>query len=274
MTEPGKVASHYGGDGLKERIELALMASGLCQGTLSTSDLAGLDQFHSRGMSATIELASRLEIDRDMVVLDVGSGLGGPSRYIAETFGCTVRGVDLSPSFTEAATYLASRTGLAHQVSYQCGNALALPFEAESFDLVWTQHVAMNISDRERMYGEMNRILRPAGRLAIYDVVAGTAGPLYFPVPWAREPNTSYVVSADSMRRTLESQGFRVISWIDQTEAAVAWFSDRQKMRPPTQQALGLHIAMGSDFGTLSANLARNLREGRAGLVEAVLAKT
>lgn len=274
MTALGKVERHYGGDGLKERIELALIASGLSQGTLSSSELAPLDQFHSRGISATIELASRLKLDRNMVVLDVGSGLGGPSRYIAETFGCTVRGLDLSPAFTEAATYLASRAGLGERVSYQCGNALALPFGAESFDTVWTQHVAMNILDRERMYAEMNRVLKPAGHLAIYDVVAGAAGPLYFPVPWAREPDTSYVVSADSMRRTLESQGFRVISWIDQTEAAVAWFSDRQKAQPPMQQSLGLHIVMGSDFGTLSANLARNLREGRAGLVEAVLAKT
>src|SRR5713101_7848717 len=265
MTESSRVARHYGGDGLKERIELALLASGLGEGRLSSSDLAALDQFHSRGMSATIEMASRLTINRNTVVLDVGSGLGGPSRYIAETFGCTVRGLDLSPSFTEAATYLASRTGLAQRVSYQCGNALALPFEAESFDLVWTQHVAMNISDRERLYGEMNRVLKPAGRLAIYDVVAGVTEPLHFPVPWAREPNTSYVVSADSMRGALESQGFRVISWIDQTKAAIAWFADRQKKQLPTQATIGLHIAMGSDFGTLSANLARNLREGRAG---------
>ncbi|MFX7938290.1 methyltransferase domain-containing protein, partial [Acinetobacter baumannii] len=81
-------------------------------------------------------------------MIDIGSGLGGPSRYLAKRFGCSVVDVDLSASFVAAATYLADRTGLGDRVTYQQADALALPFPSGSFDVAWTQHVAMNIENR------------------------------------------------------------------------------------------------------------------------------
>src|SRR5258708_3673608 len=275
MIEAAKVAQHYGRDDLTERLKAALTAAGLGEKQVSPEDLAPLDQFHSRGLAATVELAQALGIERHALVLDIGSGLGGPSRYLATTYGCHVRGIDLSPSFVDAAKYLAERSGLADKVVYECGNALSLPYDADSFDLAWTQHVAMNIADRARLYGEAFRVLRRGGRFAIYDVVAGSAGPLQFPVPWATRPRTSHIVSPASMHATLEQQGFRVLSWIDRTEAGVVWFTERQKGQAAAQglPTLGLHIAMGPDFPTMTANLGRNLREGRAALIEAVLEK-
>jgi SAM-dependent methyltransferase len=272
MSETAHIVEHYGRLDLTERLKAALAAGGLGEKRLSPEDLAPLDQFHSRGLAATVDLAARLKIQPDTEVLDIGSGLGGPSRYLAAKFGCHVRGIDLSPSFVEAATFLAGRAALDDKAIYECGDALALPHGAGSFDLAWTQHVAMNIADRERLYAEAFRVLRIGGHLAIYDVVAGTGGPLHFPVPWARTPETSHVIAPAQMREILKAQGFRVISWIDQTEAGIAWFAERQATASPTPTpALGLHIVMGPDFPAMSANLARNLREGRASLVEAIL---
>lgn len=273
MVKSREIAQHYEQASLIERLKIALAADGLDQKQITSDDLAPLDQFHSRGLAATIELARALEIDGSTRVLDIGSGLGGPSRYLAATYGCKVHGIDLSQSFVDAATFLAERSGLSDRVTYRHGDALSLPFGDATFDVAWTQHVAMNIGDRATLYGETFRVLRPGGRFAIFDVVAASDAPLLYPVPWACGPETSFLVTADQMRVLLLEQGFRVASWIDCTPAGVAWFAERARARAQSAALpkLGIHVVMGAEFSVMAGNLARNLREGRASLIEAVL---
>lgn len=276
MIDTTQVATHYAGNGLKERLIEALDAAGFSGRPVSVQDLAPLDQFHTRGLAATADLARAARIAAEDAVLDVGSGLGGPSRTLAATYGCTVKGIDLSPAFVEAADYLAERAGLAEKVSYAAGDALALPFADESFDVAWTQHVAMNIADRDQLYAEIHRVLRPGGRLAAYDVVIGSGGTLHFPVPWSRMPETSFVMEPDAMRSMLEQHGFTVQSWTDRTAEGVAWFEQQraaQAQAVARPQRFGLHLAMGPDFQGMTVNLARNLAEGRARVIEAVLVR-
>jgi sarcosine/dimethylglycine N-methyltransferase len=275
MIDTAKVEKHYGQASLIERLQTVLKADGLDGKTLRPEALAALDQFHSRGLEATVELAQALRIDSQARVLDIGSGLGGPSRYLAATHGCTVLGIDLNPAYVDAAAFLAERTGLSDRVGYQCASALSLPFSSDTFDLAWTQHVAMNIADRATLYSEAFRVLRPGGRLAIYDVVAASDEPLHYPVPWAATPETSFLVTAEQMRSLLLEQKFEVDAWKDCTEAGITWFAQREKARAslPAMPALGLHVVMGPGFGEMTKNLARNLREGRAALIQAVVEK-
>jgi SAM-dependent methyltransferase len=276
MSSTEKADHHYEHGNLIERLEAALAADGFNGNRRPHhEDLAPLDQFHSRGLDATIELAEALNLDSATRVLDIGSGLGGPSRYLAARYGCTVQGIDLSKSFVDAANFLAERTGLTDRVIYQCANALALPFEPATFDVAWTQHVAMNIANRAELYGEAFRVLRSGGRFAIFDVVAASAAPLHYPLPWAFGPETSFLVTADRMRELLLERGFRITNWTDSTQAGIAWFAQRQQEAEQAQPvpALGLHLAMGSGFREMAGNLARNLREGRAALVQAIVEK-
>src|SRR5260370_28894548 len=161
MTEPDQVIRHYGLEDLRERLATALRTAGLEDTTLlSPEDLAPLDQFHTRGLAATIELAKSVGIKRDAEVLDIGSGLGGPSRYLAAAYGCHVRGVDLSPAYVTAATYLAERAGLTDRVAYQRADAVRLPFAPEHFDVAWTKHAPMNIAYPRAFHAEAFRLLR------------------------------------------------------------------------------------------------------------------
>src|SRR5579871_2695840 len=165
------VRAHYRATGLTERLKTALNALGPADQQLAPQQLAGLDQFHTRGLAATAELARLIGITAGMAVLDVGSGVGGPARFLAATAGCHVTGVDLSEPFVDAARYLTGRTGQGALVSFETGSALELPFADDHFDVALLQHVAMNIADRPRLYREIRRVLKPGGRFATYDVV-------------------------------------------------------------------------------------------------------
>jgi SAM-dependent methyltransferase len=263
-----EVRDHYRAVGLIDRLKGALAALGPEDRPLTPQQLAGVDQFHTRGLAATAELAALAQITADMEVLDVGSGLGGPARFLAETFGCRVVGVDLSEPFVDAAIYLTERTGQGGRVSFKVGSALALPFNGDRFDLVLLQHVAMNIPDRALLYREIRRVLKTGGRLATYDIVALGGEPVY-PLPWARTPATSFLLTAEETRAAIERAGFRTLVQQDDTEAGRAWIAGLRASGPPPSHNLGAVI--GPDFAERIGNLGRGLMEGRIGVFGAVL---
>jgi ubiquinone/menaquinone biosynthesis C-methylase UbiE len=252
---------------LTERLKTALAVFGPEDQRLTPQQLAGLDQFHTRGLAATADLAKLAGITAEMSVLDVGSGVGGPSRALAATCGCSVTGVDLSEPFVEAARYLTERTGQSGQVSFQHASALELPFNDGGFDVVLLQHVAMNIADRTQLYNEIRRVLKPRGKFATYDVVLKNGDP-HYPVPWARTPATSFLFTAEATREAVERAGLRAVVWQDDSETAKAWFAQVRASGPPPSP--NLSVVMGPDFAQLSGNLARNLMEDRIGILTAV----
>jgi sarcosine/dimethylglycine N-methyltransferase len=261
------VRAHYRAAGLTERLKTALTAFGPGEPRLTPQQLAALDQFHTRGLAATAELARLAGMTADMSVLDVGSGIGGPARFLAASYGCRITGLDLSEPFVDAARYLTDRTGQSGQVSFEIGSALELPFDAGRFDVVLLQHVAMNISDRARLYGEINRVLRAGGRFATFDVVSISGEP-HYPLPWARTPATSYLLTEAATRKVIEAAGFRTLAWQDDTETAKLWIAQQRESGPPPSPNLG--TVMGPDFAQLVANLGRSFLEGRLGVVTAV----
>ena len=262
-----EVRDHYRATGLTERLKTALAVLGPQDQRLTPKELAGLDQFHTRGLAATAELAKLAGITADMSVLDVGSGVGGPARLVAATWGCQVTGVDLSEPFVDAARYLTERTGQSGQVSFRTASALELPFDDGQFDVVLLQHVAMNIADRARLYGEIRRVLTSGGRFATFDVVSKGDEP-HYPLPWARTSATSFLLTAAATREAIEPAGFRTLVWQDDSEAAKAWIAQLRASGPPPSPNLG--VVMGPDFAQLAANLGRNLMEGRLGVLTAV----
>jgi len=263
------IAGHYGRADLGAVILAALAATGKDVDRLTPDDLEPVDQLHSRGRTATIDLAGLLALDGHERILDLGCGIGGPSRYLAESFGCRVTGLDLTPEFCRVAAMLAERTGLADKVDYRVGDALAMPFPAESFDVVWSQSVAMNIADRDRLHAEIRRVLKLGGRHAFSEVVAGLNGQPHFPVPWARDASISFLRSAEATRRGLEAAGFRLLVFEDLTADALERAQARMKASG-APLALGLHIVLGQDGPAMLKNMARNYEERRIGLVQGI----
>jgi ubiquinone/menaquinone biosynthesis C-methylase UbiE len=277
MEARGAVTRHYaGGDDLERRIVEQLRSVGLLEGqSLSSRDLAALDQFHVGGLDASDALARLCSLSSGMHVLDVGSGLGGPSRFLAATYRCRVTGIDVTESYCRIASLLAERMGVEHLVDYRHGDALHLPFADQTFDAAWTQHASMNIAEKAEFYAEIARAVQIGGRFAVHDVVQSIGGPVLFPVPWARSAALSHLLTLEETREAIVRSGFSVLIWNDVSEAAADWLAKvAAKRDPPDIPRLGLHLVLGQEFPQMVANLRRNLEEHRCGVIQAVFERT
>jgi SAM-dependent methyltransferase len=190
---------------------------------------------------------------------------------LATELGCRVTVLDQTAAYCRVGELLTARTGLSDRVSFQHGDALAMPFDDASFDLVWTQHSSMNIADKKSLYREIRRVLRPAGRLALHEIMAGRNTPLHFPVPWAHGPGLNFLLQPQATRSLLEGLGFRELEWADMTDLAVGWFASRVAVPMAAAPPLGLHVLLGDDFEQMFRNQVRNLVESRISVIQAVL---
>jgi ubiquinone/menaquinone biosynthesis C-methylase UbiE len=259
-----EVTSHYGGGGdLAATIAERLRIAGKDVGKLTTTDLATIDEFHIRGRKATLELGGFLNLDASSHVLDIGSGLGGPARTLAETFGCHVTGIDLTQAFCDAATTFSAWVGLSDRVEFRQGDATSLPFDDAVFNAAMTMHVAMNIAAKDRMYAEARRVVKPGGRFVAYDVLQGEGGDVLFPVPWAREPSISHLATRDTMLSLLSNAGFRIAKVEDSTEESQRWFEEMAARMANSTPAVTFQAFLGNDFATMARNQVINLRERR-----------
>lgn len=169
-----KVANHYAGGGnVASAIAESLRSAGKDTSKLTTADLGTVDEFHIRGRRATLELAQALNLATTSHILDIGSGLGGPARTLAEAYGCRVTGIDLTQAFCDAAATMSGWVGLGDRVVFRQGDATSLPFANGEFDAAMSIHVAMNIARKDKMYGEAKRALKRGGRFGVYDILQG-----------------------------------------------------------------------------------------------------
>jgi SAM-dependent methyltransferase len=263
--DTGAVAAYWERENLAEAILAALGARGADLDALTPDVLAPVDQFHGGGKAATERLARLGAAGPGLQVLDVGGGFGGPARTLAVEFGCLVTTIDLTASYVRAAQTLTARMRVGDRVSHHVGNALALPFPDGTFDLVWTQNSGMNIADKERLYAGFHRVLRPGGRLALQEPMAGPAAPLLYPVMWARDGSTSFLRTPPEMRALIEAAGFRLRAWDDVTGETAG---------PATAAAIPAHsiqhLVMGDALGEIIRIGHRNRDEGRLVSIQAV----
>jgi SAM-dependent methyltransferase len=162
---------------------------------------------------------------------------------------------------------LTARLGLGDRVTHRTGDALALPFDAGAFDVVWTQNSGMNIADKERLYTGFHRVLRPGGLLAIQEPMAGPTPPV-FPVMWARDAGSSFLRAPQEMRALIEAAGFRARAWDDVTDEIAG---------PRDVSAIPQHsiqrIVMGDGLEEIIRAGLRNREEGRIVMVQGVFTR-
>lgn len=260
MPSTEAVESHYSHGELLRAIHDGVKRLGKSSDTVSVEDLAPVDEFHIGGRRATEAFMDRLEITEGDHVLDVGCGLGGASRFVVERYGCRVTGIDLTDEYVKAGEVMSAWVGLDDRITLECGDATAIPYPEDTFDKAYMMHVGMNIADKGTLAMELYRILRPDGRLGIYDVMRTGKGALRFPVPWATNPEESAVSSPDEYIDSLEAAGFRVISKNDRSAFAAEFFTQLQaRANGAKSSPLGLHILMGVSTAEKVGNMIENV---------------
>jgi len=265
------VSRHYGSCGVLERIRDALGAMRIDLDELRPEQLKPVDEFHIGGAEATAALLDRLDIRPDMAVLDIGSGVGGPARMIAQRYGCSVTGVDLTPEFVETARSLSEMVGMGRQVRFEVGSATALPLPDQSFDLALLLHVGMNIPDKPGIFREARRVLRDGGVFAVYEVMRVGEGELSFPVPWAETPDLSALDRPEAYRSAAEAAGFALQEEEDKRSIALDFFARVQAQAAGSAPSpLGLHNLMGPTVMQKTANMIAAIRAGTIAPVQMI----
>jgi SAM-dependent methyltransferase len=270
-----EVANHYGDDSLLDAISRGVEGIGKTTRDLTIEDLAPVDEFHIGGAAATRTFLDNLGIEAGDHVLDVGCGIGGASRFAAENYGCRVTGVDLTPEYVHTGTELSSWLGLEDRVRLLHANALSTNLPIGTFDKVFLLHVGMNIADKVALAAEAWRVLKPGGRLGVYDVMRTSEGELTFPVPWSTTPGTSFVATPGEYRSAIEGAGFVITAEHDRSGVAEAFFADLEgsASRAEGPPPLGLHLLMGPDASDKVRNMIDHVLEGTVGPVEMIARK-
>ncbi len=264
MTSDTSISGHYTKGDLFARLRAALADDGVDPERPSIENLAPYDQFHGRGLEATEEVASALSIAPEDHILDVGSGIGGPARFMADRFGCRVTGIDLTEEFCTVARRLTALLGLESSVSFEQGNALAMPFPDGQFAGAYSMNVSMNIADKAAFYGEIHRVLRPGGWLLLSEIALGQEAALDYPTPWAETAASSFLATPEETAEGLAASGFTGIHLQDVTQKALD-FGARSRAavergeKPPHRAVMLVH---GENAATMAANTSRGFAEG------------
>jgi len=275
MTKDIKhIHSYYSPNDLYNKIIDGLAKMGKDLSKITVDDLQPVDEFHIRGDTATRELIELAEFTPEMHILDVGCGIGGSTRRLAQETGCRVTGIDLSDEYIDTAKRLTQLLKMQERVSFDACSALELPFDDNFFDGVWSLQMNMNVEDKLAWMKETCRVLKPGGRAVLYEVCGNTNTPLYFPVPWAQDSSMSFLLPANLFRDVITAAGFDIEIWHDKTDLAQKAFANaKEPVGEPNLPILGVYLLVGNDIQTKAYNLHRNLDEDRVSLIETAVVK-
>ena len=271
------VKTHYTRPELGKKIRQALEKAGKNPKQIHLRDLAPVDQLHTGGAPATLELMQHAGLDKGMTILDAGCGIGGTSRLLAQNFDLVVHGIDLSKDFIETASMLNQWCGFAKDgtINLKQGSLLALPYPDHFFDAVLCQHVLLNIKDKPKAFAEFSRILASGGKLILHEIVDGPGPEPLFPVPWAGNAAASMLCSRQDLGEYAKKAGFELVYSEDKTKNAARWW---EKINAGKKSGgtgpLNPSLVFGENAGRFGANMEKNFKEQAVLCVENIWVKS
>lgn len=269
------VIYQYTRENIYETIVQRLHEQGVEKNKITREHISSVDEFHIKGAEVSLEMAKEAELSKELKVLDVGCGIGGPARMIADVFGCSVTGVDLTNEFIRTASLLSQLVGLSGKTEFMTADATELPFEDNIFDVVWTQHAQMNIEEKEKLYSEIHRVLKREGRFIYYDIFSSEKEDLKFPLPWADDSSISFLIKLNDFGRLMKETGFKELLRKERTSESIDFFETVfENNKKEGSPKIGLNIFMTEQSSFKLSNLLNNLSENKLKVQSGIYQKT
>ena len=191
--------------------------------------------FHKEALEHTTELmALHAPLQESSSVLDLGSGYGGPARFLASRFGCRVTGINVSAVEIEEAERQTKAQGLDLLVTFDHGDFHELPYSDHSFDIVWSQDALMYGADKRRILEEVDRVLKPGGVLDFTDILADRDLDAEDRRRLYERVRTPEMWDTERYLTALIELGFkirRVEDWSEHVAASYSWARDQAKAK-------------------------------------------
>ena len=154
-----------------DRVTNELKAAGIDpDGPLTVDQLSPFDNLHYHGTDAMDRAIQELGINANSNIAEVGSGLGGPARYIADRTSCCITALELQPDLDAFAQKLTRQCGLDDRVTHRCGDILDGPLEPGAYDAVVSWLAFYHIADHEGLFARIAEALKPSGSLYLEDI--------------------------------------------------------------------------------------------------------
>ncbi|HPM42510.1 MAG TPA: methyltransferase domain-containing protein [Candidatus Omnitrophota bacterium] len=213
-----------------DRIFSELGALGYKDGMpLKPEEVARFDQYHYFGTDAVDDAINALKVDHGKNIIEIGSGIGGPARYLAMKTGCHVTAVEIQPDLNDIAVSLTARCGLSDLVSHIPCDILRLPDKYSGFDCIVSWLSFLHIPDRRDLFKKCYDILKPGGQILIEDFYKrGEFSEEELKV-LSEDTYCTYLPDAGEYKEQLAVGGFSDIELTDKTDSWREYVKSRRE---------------------------------------------
>ncbi len=192
---------------------------------LSFDQLSRYDQIHAGGLAATESLIEKAGFSDGYYVLELGGGIGGVARLLACRHHLIVVNIDLSFTYTYTGKKLSELCGEYERLFFVNADALFCPLREKTFDMVWLQHVGMNICDKDKLFSEIRRLLKEQGGLIFHEWFLNKSDTeVILPLPWADDETSNHLCDFNEFLRLSEKYGFKLQFASDETEKSLKFY--------------------------------------------------
>ena len=204
--------------------------------TLLVEDLTKFDQLHYHGTDAIDIFIEKLKINEKTKILDVGSGIGGPARYLADKTGAEITAIELQSDQNNLAKDLTKKCGLSNKINHICGDILDYDFKNQTFDVVVSWLTLYHIANHEILLKKLFDLLNPNGFFYTEDITSRINLSDADRKEIKKEIYGIHLPYFDNYISNLEQNGFKLIfsedmssSWADFTKERIKKYNSEKE---------------------------------------------